>query len=218
MQVHFNQDKNQDKESFFKSRRVKLFLLIFVATCTLVLAGALFMPKIRNALHMSASRSMQRTAGAQLNTVTAQEQVFKDVPLDDANASAIAYLKKKGLIKGFKDGSFKPDDPIKREEFIKLVVTAKSIDPHPVSNSYCFKDVAQQWFASYVCYAKNKGWVKGYDDGSFGVGKNITAKEALMIVMKSFGVAIPEKTGLSDVQLTRGGASGIIMLAMASGR
>lgn len=37
----------------------------------------------------------------------------------------------------------------------------------------CFEDVEDEWFAPYVCYAKEKGWVTGYPDGTFKPENNV---------------------------------------------
>ena len=203
----------QDR-SFLSSRRVKLFLAVFSVTAVVVAMALLLAPQTRGLLHSSAGSGGVEKSSDGLQVVA----VFKDVPSDDENAAAIAALKQQGLIRGFEDGSFKPLDTIRREEFIKLVVAAKKADPHPVSNNHCFKDVGAEWFARYVCYAKRMGWVQGYEGGRFGAGANITGVEALTIITRVFGVEINSMVLLPDRDLLRGQAAGLIVRALNSSR
>jgi len=203
---------NSKKDPFFSPDRVRLFLVVFLSTLIMAGIAVVLVPKIRNSL--SQSGKFEQEDG--LKGSALMEQVFKDVLPDDENSAAIAFLKQKGLIKGFEDGTFRPGEPVKREEFVKLVVSAKKADPHPISNSHCFKDVGNEWFAKYVCYAKNQGWVKGDGEGVFGTGLNITGAEALAIITRSFGVALMDYSDLADIQLTRGQAAGILARVVSS--
>lgn len=197
--------------SFIPSRRLKLFLTVFSVTASVAAIVLLLSPRTGDLLHSSAAGGTGKSSGA-----LPAAAVFKDVSPDDENAAAIGFLKQKGLVKGFEDGSFKPLDTIRREEFIKLVVAAKKADPHPVSNSHCFQDVGAEWFARYVCYAKRMGWVQGYEGGGFGAGENITGVEALTIIKRVFDVEINSMVLLPDRDLLRGQAAGLIVRALNS--
>ncbi|MGL5830818.1 MAG: S-layer homology domain-containing protein [Candidatus Altimarinota bacterium] len=50
---------------------------------------------------------------------------YSDVNSDHPYSTAIDYLTEKGLTKGYADGTFRPDYPINRAEFIKIVLEAK---------------------------------------------------------------------------------------------
>lgn len=50
---------------------------------------------------------------------------YTDVDQDQPNFTAIQYITEKGLTKGYSDGTFKPNAPITRAEFLKIVITAK---------------------------------------------------------------------------------------------
>lgn len=207
-----------DGESGKGARRVKLFFTVFVLAVVVSGLAVVFVPKVRSVLHSSAeSRAGQMVESLDLLAL------FKDVAPDSDFASEIAFLKKKALAKGFDDGTYKPLDSVKREEFIKLTVAARRADPHPLMNSYCFKDVGNEWFARYVCHAKNRGLVQGYEDGRFGVGSNITVREAMSIIDKSFGADLKEgavvpETFLPGVlpegELTRAQAAGLVVRAL----
>ena len=86
----------------------------------------------------------------------------------------------KGFIKGYEDGSFKPDKSITRAEFITLV-----------NRSFGFTEQAQISFSdvksshwSYVEIAKGvkAGYIAGYADGTMGANKSISRQEVAVIV------------------------------------
>lgn len=108
---------------------------------------------------------------------------FKDVPTTHRHLAAIAMLKDRGIIGGYGDGSFKPDIGINRAEFTKIIMGATE---KATGGSGCFTDVAKQWFAPYVCAAKQGGIIGGYPDGSFGPEKGINFAEAVKIVVLAF--------------------------------
>lgn len=114
------------------------------------------------------------------------EGVFDDVALDHSNYEAIDILHDKGIVKGYDSGKFKPDNKINRAEFLTIISNAVDADFGGKKLADCFKDVQDQWFAVYACYAKENDWVKGYGDGSFGAGKNVTKSETIKIVFGAF--------------------------------
>ena len=127
----------------------------------------------------SSKQSAQNTGDAGTKTA------FSDVVSQHPNEAAIAYLKDKGLVKGYDDGTFLPDTTINRAEFMKIIIGAAVADP---KGSGCFKDVKNEWFAKYICEAKTRGLVGGYPDGTFQPGQNISIVEASKIIVPAISV------------------------------
>lgn len=109
-------------------------------------------------------------------------------PADDVIGTkyetSIRYLYDRGIVQGYSDGTFMPNNGVNRAEFLALAIagTGKGIPVGTYQN--CFKDVRDQWFSQYVCYAKSKGWVKGYPDGTFKPANKINLVESLAIFVK----------------------------------
>lgn len=118
---------------------------------------------------------------------------FSDIQ-DSPYKASIEYLAEKGVVQGYPDGSFGPTKKINRAEIIKIILEA-SADEDIGFERQCFKDVGNDWFARYVCYAKNKKIVEGYADGAFRPEKNVNMAEALKMGIESFPVSIGASSG-----------------------
>ncbi len=112
---------------------------------------------------------------------------FKDVLEKHQNYDAILYLKEEGVIEGYSDGTFRPDKRINRAEFLKIAMEGSGRD---LGGKNCFSDVAEQWFAQYVCSAKNQGIIDGYPDGTFKPSNDINFVEASKIIANTLHLNI----------------------------
>lgn len=112
---------------------------------------------------------------------------FSDVKTSNDYYDAISYLEGVGVVKGYSDGTFKPGNPINRAETMKILVEGLGITPDTEDYSNCFYDVGEEWFAPYICYAKSKGWVKGYGDGYFRPANTVNRVEAVKMVINIEG-------------------------------
>ncbi len=106
-------------------------------------------------------------------------------------SEAVNYLNEKGIIKGYPDGTFKPDQTINRAEALKIIfeslgesdVTLSSTTESS-SSIRVFPDVdPTQWFAKYVKAAKQKSLIKGYPDGSYKPTQFVNRAEFIKIAM-----------------------------------
>lgn len=109
----------------------------------------------------------------------------------------VTYLMGKGSISGYPDGLFHPQETVNRAEFLKLVFRSKG-EVEPVAAA-CFSDVpADAWFAPYVCAAKRRGIVKGYEIGSrqiFKPEQPIVFAEAIKMAVLAYGSNVAEGRG-----------------------
>jgi subtilisin family serine protease len=117
------------------------------------------------------------TAGTGSSSVA----VFSDVNKFNKNFRAITYLHDQGIISGYADGTFRPEQGVTRAEMLKILIKGGlGVTPGSEYGKACFKDVkASDWFSIYVCYAHAKGWTEGYADGTFQPNKQINKVEAI---------------------------------------
>ncbi len=81
------------------------------------------------------------------------------------------------------------EKPLNRAELLKVLVKAKNVQIKEDLGD-CFKDVKNEWYARYVCYGKNEGWIKGYSDGTFKPDVIVNKAEALKMLINSRGYAV----------------------------
>lgn len=117
------------------------------------------------------------------------EEIFKDVFSDHINAQAIKALYNEGIIKGYDDGNFKPDGLVTRAELLVVLTNVVDADFGGKSFSDCFTDVKDEWFAPFVCYAKEAGWTDGFADGSYKPNDSITKAAVLKIAFQALDYA-----------------------------
>ena len=91
---------------------------------------------------------------------------FPDVPADSWYAKAIHTLSSKGIIKGYTDGTFRPESSITRGEFITMAVAFSNKGYQTASLT--FSDLPKgAWYYKNIETAFVNKWISGYDDGSF---------------------------------------------------
>lgn len=106
-------------------------------------------------------------------------QTFSDV----AGNSAIDFLVEKQIITGYPDGTFKPNQRVKRAEALAIVLRSAGISPQ-TKQSKNFSDVAPQaWFFDYVATGVAKGIVRGNPDGSFAPEREVNTAEFLTMLL-----------------------------------
>jgi S-layer homology domain len=90
----------------------------------------------------------------------------------------ITVLVQKDIIKGYPDGTFRPDQPITRAEFAALL--NKAFDLQPIREGRKFKDVpSNYWAAEVIQKAYRSGFLSGYP-GSFGPKQNLLRIQGLV--------------------------------------
>ncbi len=109
--------------------------------------------------------------------------IFSDVAGFSWAQDAIMSLYSQGIISGYGDGSFAPQNNIKREEFVTIAVSAFYKDAE--SQGCDFADVAEDaWYYKNIAIASNQGIISGIGGGLFGVGENITRQDMAVILYR----------------------------------
>lgn len=130
---------------------------------------------------------------------------YSDVMSGQRYFEAIEFISEEGIVNGYDDGTYKPENLLNRAELLKIIIEAEYVNEFDAySNVSCFDDVdAGEWFTPYVCFAKDEGFVVGYDDETFRPTDKINLVEAVKIAMEVFGYEYEETDpwykGLIDV-------------------
>ncbi|WP_229522413.1 X2-like carbohydrate binding domain-containing protein [Paenibacillus monticola] len=142
--------------------------------------GGLFKPdnKITRA---EIAAVLASTAAKEANGTLA---VFSDVDPDFWAAEAITKVAKMGLMNGYKDGTFKPNQPLTRAEMASLVA---ALSPESSSMGRGFTDIAGNWAQKAIIKAQGAGILNGYADGTFRPGNQLTRAEAVVAMNRVLG-------------------------------
>jgi len=127
---------------------------------------------------------------------------FTDVSADAWYYEAVSVLAGSGIISGYPDGSFGPDNAITRAEFVTMAMRFAGVNSAAGNGGFPDVDSAH-WAAGYIAAAADSGYISGYPEGTFGPDKQITRAEAVTILNKIRGCAgINEGVSFTDVPET----------------
>ena len=111
----------------------------------------------------------------------------------DVNAwynTAVSTMANMGIVGGYPDGSFGPDNSITRAEFAAI---AARFEQYGNTTDASFTDIYGHWAMKEISIAANNGWVLGYEDGTFRPDQKITRAEAITTVNRVLQ-RVPENT------------------------
>ncbi len=107
------------------------------------------------------------------------ENAFADVDAGDWYNTAVSTMAAMGVVGGYPDGTFRPGEPITRAEFAAMAARFLSGD---AAQGSAFADVQGHWAQREIGMAAAKGWVQGYEDGTFRPDRPITRAEAMTMI------------------------------------
>jgi len=106
---------------------------------------------------------------------------FSDIQGHWAKA-AIQKMADQAVVKGYPDGTFKPDDNISRAEFATVLVQAFKMEK---KDGKVFNDTSSHWAKDYISTASAHGVISGYNDQKFGPDNFITREEMALMTVKA---------------------------------
>ena len=110
---------------------------------------------------------------------------YSDVSAGDWYNNAVSTLSNMGVIGGYPDGTFGPNDTISRAEFVAI---ATRFFDYTARYEGAFSDVSSAaWYADYIQAGVELGLVAGYPDGTFDPDGAISRAEACAIVNRVLG-------------------------------
>lgn len=152
---------------------------------------------------------------------------FAAAPSDVAGTKyekAVNILTTLGIVQGYPDGTYKPQNIVTRAEMAKLIVIAMGYnDAADISKGVTmFKDVAaNHWASGYINVAASLGIIKGFPDGTFKPNDTVTYPQAVTMLVRALGYTDEDLAGTwptnylvkaatvgvtKDVTVTTGGA------------
>ena len=120
---------------------------------------------------------LARFAGVEASLKAPTTREFVDVPVTATFARHISWLADQKISTGYPDGTFRPAQPVLREQMAAFLY--RLADPPPVSTSSCrFSDVpATHAFRAQICWLSSTGISTGYSDGTFRPGQPVLREQ-----------------------------------------
>ena len=117
-----------------------------------------------------------------------RESLFADV-VGKPCAKAVDYLASYGILGGYTDGTFRPDDSVSRAQFAVLLHRFQFASPMgQYGETASFADVSNNyWAAEYIHSANILGWMSGYSDRRFYPNREITRAQAVVTINRMLG-------------------------------
>ncbi len=136
------------------------------------------------------------------NTSVTPDKPFSDVPSSHPAFAAIEQLRNKKIVQGYPDGTYHPDEPLTRAEFVKLVLAAADCrdctlaEPAESTETIVgsFLDILPTaWYRFCVELAHDLELITGYADDTFRPEATISRAEATAILLRA--AEIPLRAG-----------------------
>ena len=121
-----------------------------------------------------------------------------DIKVDSEVVDTLVSL---GVINGYTDGSFKPNDTVTRAEMAKMIYVLRTgnSDASAYNDDYStFADIKGHWARGYVKYCQSLGIIAGQSATKFAPDQTVTAQEAAKMLLVTLGYD-PNKAGLVGI-------------------
>ena len=131
--------------------------------------------------------SLQVTGPRDVVAVFAARASFSDVSATTPGAEAIAQLAARGIIKGYGNGAFGPNDPIVRAQLAALIVRTFGWDTVSPNRALPFSDIGgiDPELQRAVATLASKGILNGYGDGTFGPTDQVLHIQVISFITRS---------------------------------
>ena len=111
---------------------------------------------------------------------------FADVSEDDWYYETVRFVQERGLMNGYSDGRFGPNDTLSRAQLVQILFNKEGRPG--VDYLLDFSDVAgEAWYTEAVRWAASQGIVGGYGNGTFGPNDPITREQLAVMLWRYSG-------------------------------
>ncbi|MCX7572388.1 S-layer homology domain-containing protein [Tumebacillus sp. DT12] len=125
--------------------------------------------------------------GAMDHTAVAVGDEFRDVPSNAWYAPYVRGFVKTGIVNGFGDGSFKPEESITRAQFVQILYKVMG-QPSVTGTDTGYADATSGWYVPALVYAKKNGGLDQFPAADrFEEGKPLTRGEAARLLWNLIG-------------------------------
>ncbi len=108
-------------------------------------------------------------------------------------ADWIEELYQEGLVGGYSDGTYRPNNSVTRAQMAKFILLAKHDAGYtpPSFSSYSFSDIEGSWAADWIEELYQEGIVNGYSDGTYRPNNHVTRAQMAKFIVQGFELSLP---------------------------
>lgn len=119
-----------------------------------------------------------------LNNIDGKEAIFSDL-VGTKYEEAVIMLNGLGIVDGYPDGTFRPNNLITRAEFTVIADKIAKLALNEANS--IFSDIDSHWAKNYIAVAAKNGFLSGYPDGTFRPNNSVTYAETATILVNMLG-------------------------------
>lgn len=124
-----------------------------------------------------------------------KENIIAFPDIETEYISMINNFTSAGIVKGYPDGSFKPNNRITRAEFVNILNNAFKLQA--INEGISYPDIENHWAKNEINILSSNNYIKGYPDGSFKPDNNITRAEVVTLINRIIDIK-KENTKIAD--------------------
>ena len=128
-----------------------------------------------------------------------EQNAFSDVNRGQWFNTAISTLSAIGIVRGYDDGTFRPNEKITRAELAAIISRFAELDG---TSAPSFSDIEGHWAQDSIRLAASNGWIYGYTDGSFRPNQAITRAETAAMINRVLDRTPKNEDALLDGMIT----------------
>ena len=133
---------------------------------------------------------------------------YEDLSADAWYVEEVSFVLNKGLMNGFEDGSFRPDEKLTRAQLVTILYREAGA-PSVEGLANPFTDLELDWYKPAILWAANEGIVNGVTETTFEPDTPITREQIATILWRSqgkpdsnAGLAFTDAAQISDYAVT----------------
>ncbi len=125
-----------------------------------------------------------------------ENKAFPDVDFSTSQGQAIEKMYEAGYLKGYNDGTFRPNSFITRAELTKVFNQVFGYELNEEKDKVLpdFSDIDKNaWYYKDLRIAQTNGYINGFNDGTFRPNENFTRQQTCVVLAVAAGLQTPVK-------------------------